>query len=503
MPTSPSFFDPSSRRRNTGKAWLRRQWRNRLSEESAPHSRVTPISSRRPKSGGSSPDLPPLQTPRASRPPLTPPVRLAPPARRPIPSELRPPLQQSRSASSEPIPPLRPETFRSKRPRRSKRPEPSPVNLPKAAVRPPRHRERPRERLQRRSMPSALKPFLYVAQLSFVGVGLSAIAGTVLSMWTPSKGDLSASQADGSSPGLESQTVAARWSPELSLGQELTTLETSLQQLAAQYPGLTPGVSVVDVATGDYVAMSEMTAFPAASTIKIPILVAFFRAVDAGKVRLDEPLTMEAQHVAEGSGVMQYDEPGMQYPALEVALLMITQSDNTATNMLIDRLGGIDRLNAQFREWGLTETTLRERLPDLEGTNTTTPQELAKLLGQIERGELVSMRSRDRMFRIMERTVNDALLPQGLGEGASIAHKTGNLRSVLADAGSIDAPNGKRYIAVMLVRRPDEDERAADLIREMSAMVYDHFAKPTSSFPQTVLVAPTVTEMQQAQRMGR
>jgi len=73
----------------------------------------------------------------------------------------------------------------------------------------------------------------------------------------------------------------------------------------------------------------------------------------------------------------------------------------------------------------------------------------------------------------------------------------------LADAGSIDAPNGKRYIAVMLVRRPDEDERAADLIREMSAMVYDHFAKPTSSFPQTVLVAPTVTEMQQAQRMGR
>ncbi|MBO9998224.1 MAG: serine hydrolase [Cyanobacteria bacterium SID2] len=325
----------------------------------------------------------------------------------------------------------------------------------------------------------------------------------MLSMWTPSKGDLSASQADGSSPGLESQTVAARWSPELSLGQELTTLETSLQQLAAQYPGLTPGVSVVDVATGDYVAMSEMTAFPAASTIKIPILVAFFRAVDAGKVRLDEPLTMEAQHVAEGSGVMQYDEPGMQYPALEVALLMITQSDNTATNMLIDRLGGIDRLNAQFREWGLTETTLRERLPDLEGTNTTTPQELAKLLGQIERGELVSMRSRDRMFRIMERTVNDALLPQGLGEGASIAHKTGNLRSVLADAGSIDAPNGKRYIAVMLVRRPDEDERAADLIREMSAMVYDHFAKPTSSFPQTVLVAPTVTEMQQAQRMGR
>lgn len=344
-------------------------------------------------------------------------------------------------------------------------------------------------------------PFLYVMRLSIVGVGLSAIAGTMLSLWMPSEAELSG-QSEETIDGIQGQPVA-RWSPELSLGQELTGLKERLQQVAAEYPGLTPGVAVVEVATGDYVRLSDTMSFSAASTIKVPILVAFFRAVDAGTVRLEETLTMEESHIAGGSGYMQYDAPGTRYPILEVASSMIIDSDNTATNMLIDRLGGMKVLNDQFREWGLTETTLRNPLPDLEGTNTTTPQELLGLLGQLERGELVSMRSRDRMMRIMSQTVNDALLPQGLGEGAFIAHKTGNLRSVLADAGSIDLPNGKRYLMVAIVKRPDEDDRAADLIRQMSATVYDYFAKPTSSFPDDSPVAPTVAGTQQAQRVGR
>ena len=77
---------------------------------------------------------------------------------------------------------------------------------------------------------------------------------------------------------------------------------------------------------------------------------------------------------------MQFQDPGKQFTALETATKMITISDNTATNMLIERLGGAEALNQRFREWGLTQTAIRNVLPDLEGTNTTSAKDLAYLL---------------------------------------------------------------------------------------------------------------------------
>ncbi|NEP46042.1 MAG: serine hydrolase, partial [Okeania sp. SIO2H7] len=193
-------------------------------------------------------------------------------------------------------------------------------------------------------------------------------------------------------------------------------------------------------------------------------------------VRLDETLTMEANQVAEGSGDMQYQKPGTKYTVLETITKMIVISDNTATNMIIDRLGGAETLNRQFRNWGLRNTAIRNPLPDLGGTNTTSPHDLINLVSQVEQGGLLSMKSRDRLFHIMEQTKNDSLLPKGLGRGAIIAHKTGNINSVLADAGAIDMPNGKRYLLAVIVKRPAEGySAAANLIRDVSETVYDYF----------------------------
>ncbi len=92
--------------------------------------------------------------------------------------------------------------------------------------------------------------------------------------------------------------------------------------------------------SGDYVNVRGEQGFSAASTIKIPILIAFFQDVDAGKVRLDEMLTMKKELIGGGSGDLQYQQPGKQFSALETARKMIVISDNTATNMIIERLGG-------------------------------------------------------------------------------------------------------------------------------------------------------------------
>jgi beta-lactamase class A len=174
---------------------------------------------------------------------------------------------------------------------------------------------------------------------------------------------------------------------------------------------------------------------------------------------------------------MQYQPTGSKFTALDTATSMITVSDNTATNMLIDRLGGAAALNQRFQTWGLSSTLLQTPLPDVGGTNTTSAKDMALVLSQLQDGKLVSMKSRDRMLDILRRTENNTLLPKGLGQGAAIAHKTGTLGSLVADVGMIDMPNGKRYLAAVLVQRPRDDERAATLIQQISRVSYQAFSQ--------------------------
>lgn len=268
-----------------------------------------------------------------------------------------------------------------------------------------------------------------------------------------------------------------------SLGKEMSILKVKLQELATQYPQLEPEVFLVDLDTKGFVSVEADKAIASASTIKLPILVAFFQDVDRGKINLEEQLIMTEEIIGSGSGNMQYEKPGTKFSALETADKMITISDNTATNMLIKRLGGMKVLNQRFIDMGLTATRLRNPLPDLTGTNTTSAEDLGNLLVKIDSGELISMRSRDRLLHIMKSVVRDTLLPQGLESGAIIAHKTGDIKSVLGDAGIIDMPNGKRYIASVLVKRPDNDPQAKEFIQQASQITYQYLKhSQTSSF---------------------
>ncbi|OUL35139.1 serine hydrolase [Nostoc sp. T09] len=350
-----------------------------------------------------------------------------------------------------------------------------------------------------RSRKTRLKPMartlLYTMRLLIVGVGIGAIMGTVLSVLDPATRMTPTSSTSNTNVGQsQSQPTPTAQTPSgLYLSQEITSLKTAVQNLAAANPNLTPGVLLVDLDTGAYVDVNSATSFPAASTIKIPILVAFFQDLDAGKIRLDEMLTMQQQMIAGGSGNMQYKPAGTQYTALEVATKMITISDNTATNMLIARLGGIEALNQRFRSWGLTTTAIRNQLPDLQGTNTTSPKELATLMAMVNQGNLVNMRSRDRLLDIMRQTQKDTLLPSGLGAGASIAHKTGDIGTMLADAGLVDIPTGKRYIAAVMVQRPNNDLRAEKLISAISRAAYQQFSQNAVMPSGTTTTMPSGT----------
>ncbi|MGL5081937.1 MAG: serine hydrolase [Microcoleaceae cyanobacterium] len=350
---------------------------------------------------------------------------------------------------------------------------------------------KPSANLRPRKRPTS--PVVYGIRLLILGIGIGVISGTVLSVLN-SMSQLPSAEAN-SNPALKVEAQSESSSQQmriealplaLQLNQELKPLKQEIQDLVSAEPNLKPGILMVDLDTGSYIDLNSKSAMAAASTIKVPILIAFFQAVDQGQIQLDEKLTLEDKHIATGSGDLQHRPPGTQYTALNIATKMITISDNTATNILLERLGGTEALNQKFADWGLSDTALRNPLPDLKGTNKTSSRDLVNLLTQLNQGGLVSMKSRDRALHILQQTENDALIPSGLGEGAIAAHKTGNLKSVAADVGLIDMPSGKRYLLAVLVERSDGDTAAESLIRDISRTVYKHFAqsaKPISPEP--------------------
>lgn len=265
------------------------------------------------------------------------------------------------------------------------------------------------------------------------------------------------------------------------LKEEMPGLQPQIEALMARYSFLDPGMFFLDLDTGNYLDISGDRVFPAASTIKFPVLVAFFQDLDAGKVKLDETLVMRRDLVAKGSGSMQYQRPGTKFSAKETAEKMIIISDNTATNMIIDRLGGKAKLTERFRSWGLQDTAIRNMLGDFKGTNTTSSADMVRLFAMLANQKLVSPSSQKQLLDIMRRTKTKTLLPAGLGSGATISHKTGDIGFLIGDTGMITMPNGKRYLAGIFVRRPYDDVRGRNFVREVSAVVYKYMNQQSTA----------------------
>jgi beta-lactamase class A len=312
-----------------------------------------------------------------------------------------------------------------------------------------------------------------LVRLTICGLGVSAIAGTTLSIINPPHQTITKKVA---TPGTAKIANLKLTKPSIKLNQQL---QTKLPQTkiagTAQKSELDASYIFVEIDTGEYSELGSDRVLPAASTIKLPILIALFQDVDAKKIKLTEQLTITDRTIAGGSGDLRNKKPGSQVSVLVTATKMMKISDNTATNLLIDRLGGKAALNQRFRQWGLKSTTINQPLPDLAGTNTTTAKELTRSILAIQRGKIVSDPSRAQILDMMSNTLRNTMLPKGLGAGAKIAHKTGDIGTLVADVGSIESPSGKNYLAAVFVNRPHNSPAGPELIRQMSKIVYDYF----------------------------
>jgi len=328
-----------------------------------------------------------------------------------------------------------------------------------------------------------------VLRLAVMGLGLGVITGTVLKLLAPQLANGAASRTAAGTPALPQ---IPQLKAGLSLGSfeprtELTVLSQRWAQIAATQKDLKTSAFLLVLDDGRYAQLQPDLPLPAASSIKTPILLAGLEDLDAGKLRWNEPLKLTKELVGGGAGWMASRPVGTRFPFFEAATEMIRVSDNSATNLLIKRLGGKTVLNARFQAMGLPATVVNNWLPDLGGTNTTSSRDLAKSIAVVDTGKTLSPRARDLFREIMGTSRTNTLIPlgllQGLGKDAAdpdselitygirVYNKTGDIGIAYADGGLIQLPNGQRAVAAFMVKGPFNDPRSTDLIRAMAAEV--------------------------------
>ena len=267
--------------------------------------------------------------------------------------------------------------------------------------------------------------------------------------------------------------------------ERLDKLIDEWESLIVRNPDLDISCFFISLDNQVYAEIKSDTRLSAASSIKVPILIILLTMIDEGEIFWNEKLTLTEDIIGSGSGWMAYQEIGKKFPVHEVASEMIRVSDNTATNLLIKRLGGINIINERFKLIGLKNTKINNFLPDLEGTNITSTKDLSLAMALVDSGHLLEVRTRDIFRDIMQTSKTNTLIPSGILRGLGketkdtdyqlslkgylVQNKTGDIGISYSDTAIIQTPNNSRSFASFIVTGPFNDPRSPEVIRNLSA----------------------------------
>lgn len=238
------------------------------------------------------------------------------------------------------------------------------------------------------------------------------------------------------------------------------------------------GLYLEDLISGECFTVNPERVFPSASTIKIPILAALFQAAAEDKVNLDAEITIKPENRVSGCGVLSVLNPNLRLTILDVATLMIIQSDNAATNELMD-LVGMEKVNKLSRDLGLKHTVLQRKMMDSAAAKTgrdnfTCAQDMGMLLRLLVEGQVVSKDASVKILDIMKKQQLRNKLPALLPEEVTIAHKTGDLDFLEHDVGVFFLPD-RTYILAILTNKLASNAVGVKTINEVSRVVYEAY----------------------------
>jgi len=238
------------------------------------------------------------------------------------------------------------------------------------------------------------------------------------------------------------------------------------------------GLAVKDLTSGEAFFIHGDEIMPQASSIKIAVLANFYLQVQQGKLKLTDEYVVRKEDLVEGSDIMLGLTPGVTRLTLrDLATMMVAVSDNSATNVLIGRVG-LDNVNTMLENLGLHATRLRRQMMDLKAAsegreNVSTPREMMTLLETIYRGKLLNKEMTADFMKMLGTHKESALL-QGLPDDAVAANKPGELEAVRNDSGIILVKNRPYILCVMTTYLKDEKEGSA-AIRKIAALTYSYF----------------------------
>ena len=256
---------------------------------------------------------------------------------------------------------------------------------------------------------------------------------------------------------------------------------TALDALSARYPGRV-SIYMKDLRSGRTWMHNPDDLFPAASLIKVPILIATFYRLRDGGISLDEILTITRRNRRGGSGSLKWRPDGTKLSLRDALTHMINESDNTATQMVLERVG-IGYVQQQFPRMGLLYTGIYEEGMSIKGgrvahENYTTAREMEMLLEKIYRGEAVDKASSAVMMEILKKPKAVASrLQKGMPAGWEIAHKTGLLRQACHDSAIFFTPNGD-YAITVLTGQNASYSTAKDFITKIAHVTFANYAGP-------------------------
>jgi beta-lactamase class A len=276
------------------------------------------------------------------------------------------------------------------------------------------------------------------------------------------------------------------------------------------------GVSVKHLGTGDEANFNGEELFPTASVFKVPVIVELYRQVEAGRLNLDNRIVLKDSLKVPGSGILKELGEGLEVTVRDLSRLMMILSDNTATDMLVEKVGK-ENINATMRRLGLNNTLVladcrdllfdlvgENSLPDEEKTldlylrlakngankgswslgternNVTTPQEMNRLLGMIVEGKAAGRSGCDAILETMGKCqTGEYRVPKYLPtEKVKMERKTGSLPGIRNDVGVITIlATGERYCISCFTKDAQDVYAAEEAIARVSRNVYQFFTK--------------------------
>ena len=252
-------------------------------------------------------------------------------------------------------------------------------------------------------------------------------------------------------------------------------LSADLNRTAASYDGVI-GIFVKDLTSGETFAVNADTVFPQASSIKIPILIELMRQSQTGKLNLAERVEIHRTGLVGGSGVLQFFSEGASAVSLrDLAVLMVVLSDNSATNLLIDRVG-MDNVNAMLAGLGLNQTALARKMIDIaaeqaDHENHSTPRQMATLVESLSAGKLLDEEHTKMALEILEYP-KDSPLRAGVPPTITVAEKPGSLNGAQCDSGVVLLEGRPYIISVMTTFNQGGGDPA---ITSVSTRVFSYF----------------------------